>query len=164
MYNSEFMLQNIQTCVPPNYNACGVDVNLSVLDKSDAAYRMYISYFLYPWPKVTSILWLPIISQWKKSNCPCLPVYSLNTGCFWSLHSACWTSSQTSKRFNDLIDSIAIILGLTNANFPEKKNITSKAFIIMDHRAVVCTKGFEAPYLSKDKKNAKRRAFRTGIQ
>ena len=76
-------------------------------------------------------------------------------------------SDHTSKKFNaNMHGSIAILLRFFKKDFPE--HITSKPSIIMSHTAVVCmylhTKRFGAPALSKDKRKAKGRAIRTGIQ
>ena len=75
--------------------------------------------------------------------------------------SALWIRSQTSKRLNAVIGSIAINLLLTYTDFPE--NTTSKASIIIGHTTVV-QKRLGAPDLSQHKKKAKVRAFRTGMQ
>ena len=72
---------------------------------------------------------------------------------FWTLHSALRISSQTSKRFNAVIGSIAINVRLTCTDFPEK--ITSKASIIMSHATVV-QNGLEYRICQKTKESERK--------
>ena len=72
---------------------------------------------------------------------------------FWSLHSALWISSQTSKRCNAVIGSIAINVRLMYTDFPE--NITSKASIIMGRTAMV-QKGSEHRHCQTTKESERK--------